>query len=179
MQWWREAKFGMFIHWGLYSILGRGEWVMAIEDIPVEEYEQLAKQFNPRPHAAREWARLAREAGMKYMVMTTKHHDGFCLFDSKFTDYCAPKQAARPRSCGRICGGGQGGRAPGWNVFLAHGLALRRLAQVQDRRRCKTEVRRPRSRRTSPIDDRITARSTSFGTTAPSRSTLTAGAPEK
>lgn len=94
MQWWREAKFGMFIHFGLYSILGRGEWVMAIEDIPVEEYQQLAKQFNPRPHAAREWARLARDAGMKYMVMTTKHHDGFCLFNSNFTDYCAPKQAA-------------------------------------------------------------------------------------
>jgi len=95
MQWWRQAKFGMFIHWGLYSIIGHGEWVMAIEDIPVEEYQQLAGQFNPRPHAAREWARLARGAGMKYMVMTTKHHDGFCLFNSDFTDYCAPKQAAR------------------------------------------------------------------------------------
>jgi alpha-L-fucosidase len=94
MQWWREARFGMFIHWGLYSILGRGEWVMVMEDIPLQEYEQLAKRFKPRPHAAREWARLAREAGMKYMVMTTKHHDGFCLFDSKSTDYSAPKQAA-------------------------------------------------------------------------------------
>ncbi len=94
MQWWREAKFGMFIHWGLYSILGRGEWAMVMEDIPLAEYEQLAKQFNPRPNAAREWARLARQAGMKYMVMTTKHHDGFCLFDSKSTDYSAPKQAA-------------------------------------------------------------------------------------
>lgn len=94
MGWFREAKFGMFIHWGLYSVLGRGEWVMAIEDIPVEEYEQLAKQFNPRPHVAREWAKLARESGMKYMVMTTKHHDGFCLFNSNFTDYCAPKQGA-------------------------------------------------------------------------------------
>lgn len=92
IQWWRDAKFGMFIHWGLYSSLGRGEWVMAFDDIPLPEYEQLAKSFKPRPNAAREWARLAREAGMKYMVLTTKHHDGFCLFDTKLTDYCAPKQ---------------------------------------------------------------------------------------
>jgi alpha-L-fucosidase len=94
MAWWREAKFGMFIHFGLYSVLGRGEWVMVIEDIPIPEYEQLAKQFNPHPNGAREWARLAKQAGMKYMVMTTKHHDGFCLFDSHFTDYNAAKQAA-------------------------------------------------------------------------------------
>ncbi|MGA2608560.1 MAG: alpha-L-fucosidase [Terriglobia bacterium] len=92
IQWWREAKFGMFIHWGLYSIPARGEWVMAIEDIPVNEYELLAGHFKPHPDAPREWARVAREAGMRYMVMTTKHHEGFCLFDTKTTDYCAPKQ---------------------------------------------------------------------------------------
>ena len=92
MKWWHEAKFGMFIHWGLYSLLGRHEWVMENEAIPVAEYEQLAKQFKPKPNAAREWARLARRAGQKYMVMTTKHHEGFCLFDSKLTDYCATKQ---------------------------------------------------------------------------------------
>jgi alpha-L-fucosidase len=92
MEWWRDAKFGMFIHWGLYSQLGRGEWVLAVEDIPLAEYEPLAKSFNPRPKAAREWARLAREAGMKYMVMTAKHHEGFCLFDTKTTDYCATRQ---------------------------------------------------------------------------------------
>jgi len=94
MQWWREAKFGMFIHWGLYSVLGHGEWAMVIEDIPVEEYQELAKKFNPPLNASRAWAKLAREAGMKYMVMTTKHHDGFCLFDSHRTDYNAAKQAA-------------------------------------------------------------------------------------
>ena len=94
MKWWHEAKFGMFIHWGLYSVLGRHEWVMEMEGIPVAEYEPLAKQFNPKPNAAREWARLARRAGMKYMVMTTKHHEGFCLFNTKTTDYCAPKQGA-------------------------------------------------------------------------------------
>lgn len=90
--WWRDAKFGMFVHWGLYSQLGRQEWVMSIEDIPVEEYEKLAKTFKPKPNAARDWAKLAKATGMKYMVMTTKHHEGFCLFDSKLTDYCAPRQ---------------------------------------------------------------------------------------
>jgi alpha-L-fucosidase len=94
IQWWREAKFGMFVHWGLYSILGREAWAMGDEDIPAEEYEKLAAQFRPVPNAAREWARLAREAGMRYMVMTTKHHDGFCLFRSKLTNYCAPQQGA-------------------------------------------------------------------------------------
>ena len=92
MQWWREAKFGMFIHWGLYSVIGRHEWAMETEAIPVTEYELLAKQFKPRPNAAREWAKLAKRAGMKYMVMTSKHHEGFCHFDSKLTNYCAPRQ---------------------------------------------------------------------------------------
>src|SRR5690242_4199983 len=92
MKWWHEARFGMFIHWGLYSVVGRHEWVMENEGIPVAEYEQLAKRFHPKPGFARDWARLARQAGQKYMVMTTKHHEGFCNFDSKLTDYCAPKQ---------------------------------------------------------------------------------------
>jgi alpha-L-fucosidase len=94
MQWWHEARFGMFIHFGLYSVLGRHEWAMEEEGIPVAEYQQLAKQFNPKPQAARAWAKLAKTAGMKYMVMTTKHHEGFCNFNTKLTDYCAPKQAA-------------------------------------------------------------------------------------
>ena len=96
MKWWHDAKFGMFIHWGLYAELGRHEWAMYMEGIPSLEYERLAKKFKPKKNAARDWARLARKAGMKYMVMTTKHHEGFCLFDTKTTDYCAPKQA-----CGR------------------------------------------------------------------------------
>ena len=94
IQWWQEAKFGMFIHWGLYSVIGRHEWAMEVEGIPIPQYEVLAKHFNPRPNAARAWARLAKQAGQKYMVMTTKHHEGFCNFDTKLTDYCAPKQAA-------------------------------------------------------------------------------------
>jgi len=92
IQWWRQAKFGMFIHWGLYSLLGRHEWAMEEEGIPVAEYEQLAKQFKPKPNAARDWAKLAKRAGMKYMVMTSKHHEGFCHFDSKLTNYCSPQQ---------------------------------------------------------------------------------------
>jgi alpha-L-fucosidase len=92
MQWWRAAQFGMFIHWGLYSVLGRHEWVMEDEGIPVVEYEPLARQFRPKPNAARDWARLAKAAGMKYMVMTTKHHEGFCHFTTSTTDYCSPKQ---------------------------------------------------------------------------------------
>jgi alpha-L-fucosidase len=96
MKWWHDARFGMFIHWGLYSVVQRHEWVMENEGIPVAEYEELAKRFTPKPNAARAWAKLAKQAGQKYMVMTTKHHEGFCLFDSKLTNYCAPKQA-----CGR------------------------------------------------------------------------------
>ena len=96
MQWWHDARFGMFIHWGLYSVLGRHEWAMEEEGIPVAEYQLLANRFTPQPNAARAWARLARQAGQKYMVMTTKHHEGFCLFNTQHTDYCAAKQA-----CGR------------------------------------------------------------------------------
>ncbi len=94
MRWWHEDKFGMFIHWGLYSLIGRQEWTLEMEGIPLSQYELLAKHFNPRPGAAREWAKLARKAGQKYMVMTSKHHEGFCMFDTKLTNYCAPKQAA-------------------------------------------------------------------------------------
>lgn len=94
IRWWQEARFGMFIHWGLYSVIGRHEWAMEVEGVPIPQYELLARHFNPKPNAARDWARLARQAGQKYMVMTTKHHEGFCNFDTKLTDYCAPKQAA-------------------------------------------------------------------------------------
>ena len=96
MIWWHEAKFGMFIHWGLYSLVGREAWALELEGIPIAEYEKLAKRFTPKPNAAQDWARLARKAGQKYMILTTKHHEGFCLFNTEYTDYCAPKQA-----CGR------------------------------------------------------------------------------
>ena len=97
MRWWREARFGMFIHWGVYSVpagvwKGRkvplpGEWIMNRALIPKREYKKLAPQFNPTKFNASEWARLAKSAGMKYMVITSKHHDGFCMFNSKLTDW--------------------------------------------------------------------------------------------
>jgi alpha-L-fucosidase len=97
MQWWREARFGMFIHWGLYAIPagtwngekigGIGEWIMDRANIPVADYEKLAEQFNPVEFDAERWADIAEQAGMKYLVITSKHHDGFCLFDTDATDW--------------------------------------------------------------------------------------------
>lgn len=85
--WFRKARFGMFIHWGLYAIPGRGEWTYARDRWEKGEYEALAKRFNPTAFDPSEWARLAKGAGMKYAVLTTRHHDGFCMFDSHWTDY--------------------------------------------------------------------------------------------
>jgi len=97
MQWWNDARFGMFIHWGLYSIPageydgkqipGIGEWIMQRAPITVEEYEKYAAQFNPVKFNAEEWVQIAKNAGMKYIVITSKHHDGFCLWDSKVTEW--------------------------------------------------------------------------------------------
>jgi len=92
MAWWHDAKFGMFIHWGLYSVIGQHEWAKEVEGVPIPQYEILAKHFHPKPNSAREWAALAKRAGQKYMVMTTKHHEGFCQWDTKLTDYNAAKQ---------------------------------------------------------------------------------------
>jgi alpha-L-fucosidase len=95
MAWWREARFGMFIHYGLYSIVGRHEWVMNRERIPVAEYETLAQQFRAEKCDMRAYARLAREAGQNYMILTTKHHEGFCLWDTKLTDYKSTNSPAK------------------------------------------------------------------------------------
>ena len=76
-RWFREAKFGLFIHWGVYALLGKGEWIRTVGKIPEEEYAKLPPAFNPTEFRPEEWADLAQRAGMKYMVMTTKHQDGF------------------------------------------------------------------------------------------------------
>jgi alpha-L-fucosidase len=91
MKWWTEARFGMFIHWGLYALPARHEWVRSREKISDEDYARYFAHFDPDLYDPREWARAARQAGMKYFVVTTKHHEGFCLWDSKLTDYKATR----------------------------------------------------------------------------------------
>jgi alpha-L-fucosidase len=97
LDWWRDARFGLFIHWGLYAIPagrwkgqvvpGIGEWIMQRARIPVAEYEPLARQFNPSRFDAAAWVDLAKRAGQRYLTITSKHHDGFCMYDSKLTEY--------------------------------------------------------------------------------------------
>ena len=87
MQWFVNARFGMFIHWGLYAIPARGEWVRSFEEIPKEDYMKYFDEFDPVDYDPKKWAKAAKEAGMQYVVLTAKHHDGFCLFDSKYTDF--------------------------------------------------------------------------------------------
>jgi len=89
MKWWHDAKFGMFIHFGLYAAHGRHEWAMENEAIPVTEYQTFTAGFKPAPGSPRKWAQLAKAAGMKYMVLTSKHHEGFCNWDTKLTNYNA------------------------------------------------------------------------------------------
>jgi len=95
LQWWTDARFGMFIHWGLYSLPARHEWVKNYERLTNEQYQPYFDHFNPDLYDPKAWARLAREAGMKYAVITSKHHEGFCLFDSKYTDYKATNTPAK------------------------------------------------------------------------------------
>ncbi|MFA6134210.1 MAG: alpha-L-fucosidase [Phycisphaerae bacterium] len=119
LEWWQDARFGLFLTWGLYSVIGRHEWAMVCEAIPMSEYELLAQRFKPDPNAARQWAKVAKQAGMKYMVMTAKHHEGFCLWDTQTTDYCAPRQA-----CGRdlVAEYVQAARAEGLGVGIYYSL---------------------------------------------------------
>ena len=86
----------MFIHWGLYAIPARGEWLRSVEQLTKEDYEPLKDEFAAENYDPRVWAKLAKEAGMKYAVLTAKHHDGYCLFDSKLTDFKSTKSP-----CGR------------------------------------------------------------------------------
>ena len=87
VEWYQHDRFGMFIHWGLYAIPARGEWVRSTEEMPEDDYLPFFEEFNPVDYDPSKWAKTAKEAGMKYAVLTAKHHDGFCLFDSKLTDF--------------------------------------------------------------------------------------------
>ncbi|MCO5210125.1 MAG: alpha-L-fucosidase [Caldilinea sp.] len=87
LAWFQDARFGMFIHWGLYSIIGKQEWVMHTDRIPVPEYEKLVPQFNPTRFDADAWVRTAAEAGQKYIIITSRHHDGFSMYDTALSDY--------------------------------------------------------------------------------------------
>ena len=95
MRWWRDARFGMFIHWGLYAVpagewdgkANYAEWIRHSAQIPIDTYDQFREEFNPVKFDADEWAAMAKDAGMQYIVITSKHHDGFCLFDSEYTDF--------------------------------------------------------------------------------------------
>src|SRR5579863_8662895 len=95
MEWWTDARFGMFIHWGLYSEAARHEWVKHNEHMTNEEYQKYFDRYNPDHFDPHKWARAAKAAGMKYAVLTSKHHEGFCLFDSKYTDYKATNTSAK------------------------------------------------------------------------------------
>jgi alpha-L-fucosidase len=97
MAWWCDAKFGMFIHWGLYAIPAKGEWFMHFGKVPAEEYAKLADEFIPRHFDAGTWVRIAQDAGMRYMVLTARHHDGFALWDSPsaYKGFCSTQTAAR------------------------------------------------------------------------------------
>lgn len=95
-EWFEHDRFGMFIHWGLYAMPARNEWIKHIECITDEKYDKYFKYFDPDLYDPKEWARRAKEAGMKYAVLTTKHHEGFCMFDTKYTDYkCTNTKAGR------------------------------------------------------------------------------------
>lgn len=96
MQWFHRARFGMFIHYGLFSIPAHGEWSMFHDRVPLDEYDALADRFLPAPDAARHWVKMAKAAGMKYAVLTARHHEGFCLYDSAYSRFSSVH-----RGCGR------------------------------------------------------------------------------
>jgi len=95
LAWWREARFGLFIHWGLYSITGKGGWDLWSQKMNLEEYAKLKDQFSAEKFSAKEWVQTAKDAGMQYMVLVTKHHDGFALFDSKEYPFNSMASAAK------------------------------------------------------------------------------------
>jgi alpha-L-fucosidase len=121
LAWFREAKFGLFMHYGLYSILGRGEWVMYREAIPVAEYEKLKGQFRPDAFDADAITDLACEAGMRYVNITSRHHDSFCLFGSKHSDYTSVNSPTKRDLVGELAAQCQ---KKGLGLFLYYSYGL-------------------------------------------------------
>jgi alpha-L-fucosidase len=119
VEWFRKARLGIFIHWGIYSILGRGEWVMHNEKISIQEYEKLATRFNPVGFNAEEWVSVFKDAGAKYITFTTKHHDGFCMYDSRLTDYKVTKTPFRRDVLRELT---EAARKAGLKVFFYYSL---------------------------------------------------------
>ena len=123
--WFNEAKFGMFVHWGLYSLYGKNDkgdyssWVMDQEGIPVEEYEKLADRFGPQKYDPAKWIEIAQRTGMKYLVFTTKHHEGFCMFESELSDYTSEKRAAGRDFTRELV---EAARAAGMKIGFYHSL---------------------------------------------------------
>jgi len=116
MNWWRDARFGMFIHWGAYAVAagtykgeripGIGEWIMSRAHVPIPDYEEFVHRFNPVRFDPDEWVRIAKGAGMKYIVITSKHHDGFAIFDSKVSRYDVVDATPYKRDTAPACGSG-------------------------------------------------------------------------
>lgn len=121
LAWFKEARFGLFMHYGLYSILGRGEWVMFREQIPVAEYEQLKNYFHPDRFDADAITDLAHDAGMSYVTITARHHDSFCLFDSKYSDYTSAAGPAKRDLIGELA---EQCRKKSIGLFLYYSYAL-------------------------------------------------------
>jgi alpha-L-fucosidase len=122
--WFQDAKFGMFIHWGIYSLLQDGEWVMHNRGITTAEYESLAPQFNPVKFDPAAWVALAKAAGMRYITFTSKHHDGFAMFDSRVSDWDVVERTRRPAAA---CRRGAEAGDPGLRLSLPARLASPRL----------------------------------------------------
>ncbi len=140
-EWFRDVRFGMFIHWGLYAIPARGEWVRSQERMTIEDYQAYFDEFDPDRYNPRAWAKLAKAAGMKYAVLTAKHHDGFCLFDTKTTDYNATQTPAGRDLVREFLDAFSSRRPAGRLVLLARRLASSRLPGL--RRPAAPDARQP------------------------------------
>ena len=138
--WWTHDRFGLFIHWGIYALAARHEWVKKYEEISDADYQPYFDHFDPDLYDPAAWARIAREAGMRYVVLTSKHHDGFCLWDSQLTDYKATNTPAQRDLLKPFV---EAFRAEGLKVGFYYSLIDWHHPRVS-RRRCTSPGERPR-----------------------------------